>query len=125
MKALLLLLALIAVGCGKGISQDTQAKVAPGPCSDVSNGNWQNVVNAQHKVALTANCEGATTYCNEVFTYHPQANGTSILLVTMTNGGPECLPLGATTCSASMDAQGILSVNCGGGKALTSNYNRL
>lgn len=126
MKTLIIaLIVATTVGCGKAAdSSSSGSKGSPGPCSDVSNGNWQSLYEAGQQLALTDACYGATTYCDEVFTTHPQPNGSVILLVTATNGGPECLPMGATTCSASVDGSGMLSVNCGGGKKITANYNR-
>lgn len=131
---LCVLLALTA--CGKGQSASSSGKTNPalpvlaqGPCSDISNGSWQSVTTPAYIMALDAQCSGATSYCNEVFTYHPQANGTTILLVTSTNGGPECLPMGAVTCTATMlnPANSQMSVVCVGmgGKKVNTNYNRM
>lgn len=126
----LIALIVLLAGCGKeagNMAKPINPK-APGPCYDATNGNWQSIGTAAYKLALTDQCEGASTYCNEVFTIHPQANGTTILLVTGTNGGPECLPMGATTCTASVipgQNNNQIQVNCGGGRQISNNFNRI
>ncbi len=117
----------LAAGCGKDSKISTP--VVPktlGPCFSVTNGNWQDLYNAQHQLILNDQCQGATTYCNESFTVVPQVNGTVVLSVTASNiaQSAECLPLGATTCTAAI-VGGQLSVNCGVGKAISSNYSKL
>jgi len=120
------LCALVALtGCGKGGTPSSPVNPkAPGPCYDMTNGQWSDMYKVQHLV-LNDQCQGATDYCNEVFTYHPQPNGTIILAVTATNGGPQCLPIGPTTCTASTTSGVPLSVDCGAGKAISSNYTKM
>ncbi len=119
-------IALVALsGCGKGGDTKSISTKAPlGPCTDLTNGTWSDMYKVQHLV-LNDQCQGATDYCNEVFTFAPQPNGTIIVMVSATSGGPECLPIGPTVCSASTTMGVPLHVDCGGGKAISSNYNKM
>ncbi len=127
---------LLTAGCGKGAGESAVKAIpkAPGPCSDPTNGSWQDISVVNHKLVLNDQCGGTTTYCNEVFTAHVQPSGNVILLTTATNGGPECMPIGATTCTASYAAHvGIgpnqyvdqLQIQCGAGLKISTVYNRL
>lgn len=136
MKTLtLLVMTLILAGCGKdaaGFKAQLSPK-APGPCASVAVGSWRpvnyNPAGNYNTLTLTDQCTGTTTYCNEVFTYAPQSDGrTAFITVTSTNGGPECLPLGVSTCTVDVipnQSNNQIAVDCGGGKNLTNNYNRL
>ena len=120
------------VGCGKNLNNNPVTAVnpkAPGPCYDLTNGNWQNIYTPGYQFAINDQCLGASNdYCGEIFTYHPQANGTVILIVIATKGGSECLPMGSTTCAASFLANqnnNQLHVDCGHpGLQIQSNFQR-
>lgn len=122
-KLIVLGLIGLSIGCGaQGLNITVNSST--GACSGSAVGNWDNVAH-NNTLALTASCAGTTTYCNEAFTYQPINSTTFTLTVSQTNGGPECLPIGQTMCTASFITSSVLAVNCGGGKNLTTNYNRL
>lgn len=134
MRTLLVASILVLVGCGKGSNMPAPSSPTNlGPCYSVSNGNWKpvdyNVAGNNNTLSLTDQCTGATTYCHEVFRYQVQADGvTVIVIIDQTNGGPQCLSLGAHTCTATMIAgqsNNQISIDCGPGKNITDNYNRM
>lgn len=134
MKTLnLLIVTTLLAGCGKGSTnqpQPNQPAKPKGACFSPTNGNWRpvNYSEARNFNTLTLNedCTGQTTYCQEVFTYAPIGGNSVEVTVSKTNGGPECLPLGKTTCQAVYDSQyDQIYLTCGGGKNLTNNYDRL
>ncbi len=135
-KAIALIALIALMGCANpntplGIA--TANPKAKGPCYAPSNGIWRpvdyNVAGNNNTLTLTDQCTGGTTYCGEIFTYQPQQDGiTAIVIVTTTNGGPECLSLGAHSCTVQMIAgqnNNQVTVNCGVGKNDSDNYNRL
>lgn len=108
-----LAIALTLTGCGKtqpGASSSQVAACAGMPAL----GTWYSTT-LPKTLVLSEQCNGATTYCNEKFSFiRLNTEGTSILVsVTQTNGGPECLSLGAHTCTASMPNANTLQLNCG------------
>jgi len=116
----LILIALILQGCG---NQSLNQASSPGPCSGSQVGTWSNIA-LNNVLTLNSSCTGSTTYCNEVFTYQAINSTTYTLTVSATNGGPECLPIGPTVCTANFITADVLAIGCGGGKNLTTNHNR-
>ena len=122
-----LTMALGSIGCGKGPNGTGNAGTAShGACYGPANGRWQ-AVSTGYTLTVNEDCTGSSTVCNEVFTAHPQSNGSVILITTQTNGGPSCLNLGSTTCNFSMLPNfDQLSILCSkGGIFMNTNYNRL
>lgn len=114
-------IASIITGCG---SQNLNSVTTNPACQGSAVGTWDSITST-NVLTLTAACSGSTTYCNERFTYAPINGTTFTLTVSQTNGGPECLPIGPTICTASMLDANTLAVNCGGGKNLTTNHTRM
>lgn len=118
----LILIALFIQACGQqGLNNSTSN--SQGPCAGSQTGTWSNIA-VNNTLTLNASCSGTTTYCNEAFTYVSINSSTYQLTVSQTNGGPECLPIGQTNCTGGFIGD-VLWLNCGAGKNLNSNYNRL
>lgn len=114
MKRLIFLILLTQTACGKTAGPSSNASTTP-PCQGMAAvGSWQSTTLAKI-LTLTDQCTGTTDYCNEKFSFvRLDAQGTSILVsVTQTNGGPQCLSLGAHTCTAAMPDTHTLYLNCG------------
>ena len=133
MKTITLIISLaFLAGCGK--AGDSSSPSTPGACSGVGNGNWKmsptGVTDPSYSnpyyLSLLSNCQGSTTYCGEKFTYVTFPNSNSVTVtVFATNGGPECLPVGTRTCTATlMGDNDHLEINCGNGKTINHIYVR-
>lgn len=110
----LILICLLLGGCGKNAAPSSSGSQVAACAGMPAVGNWTSTT-LPKVLTLTEQCTGSTTYCNEKFSFiRTDATGTAILVtVTQTNGGPECLSLGAHSCTATMPDLHTLYLNCG------------
>lgn len=121
MKTLLLLIAAISlVGCAEG--KQTGLAEETGPCSGAAfKGTWRLHPNGGDILSLHASCSGASTSCNQSFTFTmPDSNGDIIVTNTTPPPAPSCLPVGNTVCSINLSGVWF-SIDCGAG---TNTYQR-
>lgn len=111
MKPLLIVMAILFIGCGK---KDSPTPVASVPaCTSTANGSWTDEDIADDILVLNADCSGTGSYCAAKFTYtSPASSGVTVVSVSETNGNTGCLPVGKTNCTFVVSGNS-LTYDCG------------
>lgn len=100
MKALLILLSLLVIGCAQGKDFDFEFK--DGACSgEPQIGKWAN---GTDELYISGDCRGATKFCALEFNYTApfQFGSLTVVTVSQSTGWSGCLSTGIHSCNFSL-----------------------